>query len=185
MPYENIDESMKELEVLEEELVKCSGTQYIIDELIEIIERSRYVWIRDRASIVVDEPFQHERLDDMIRKQGDYILGIALDPDQKVRLKDPNILASYVMSIRDLGYVFWNNRNSEAWRILDNIFESNSFPAKIRNTAGLELEYNWARRYQQIHPWKSEGIVALGAAIVAYPIIEFAIELYKYFSNAP
>ncbi|MHC5173396.1 MAG: hypothetical protein ACYSPJ_06520, partial [Planctomycetota bacterium] len=45
-----------------------------IERLLKIIKSSRYVYVRDRASEILDDPFTHEMLDDMVRKKGDHIL---------------------------------------------------------------------------------------------------------------
>jgi hypothetical protein len=120
----------------------------------------------------------------MARKKGDHILGVAVDPAQRELLDDDKIFASYVMDIQDLGYIYKDKSNSVAWRLLDNIFESNSFPDKIRNSAGIELGYSWAQRYVQIHPWKSEGLIALIAALLAAGVVEVGLELYRHYSNS-
>ncbi len=157
---------------------------YAIERLTKIKKVSRYVYVRDRASEILDEPFTHDMLDDMIRKKGDHILGVAIDPTQKELLDDEIIARLYLMDIQDLGYIYRTKSNSVAWRLLDNIFESNSFPDKIRNAAGVELGYTWAQRYIQIHPWKSEGFIALAAAIIAAGFVEIGIELYRHFAGA-
>jgi hypothetical protein len=87
------------------------------------------------------------------------------------------------MDIQDLGYIYKSKSNSVAWRLLDNIFESNSFPDKIRNSAGIELGYTWAQRYIQIHPWRSEAIIAFVAALIAAGVVEVGIEFYRHFSH--
>lgn len=153
---------------------------YAIGHLTKIMKGSRYVYVRDRASEILDEPFTHDMLDDMVRKKGDHILGVAVDPSQKELLDEDIIFTLYLMDIQDLGCIYKEKSNSVAWRLLDNIFESNSFPDKIRDNAGIELGYTWAQRYIQIHPWKSEAIIALIAAFFAAGVVEIGIELYKH-----
>ena len=112
------------------------------------------------------------------------ILGLAVDPSQKELLDDEKTFTLFRMDIQDLGHVYRDKSNSVAWRLLDNIFESNSFPDKIRDSAGVELGYTWAQRYVQIHPWKSEALIALAAALVAAGFVEVGIEMYRHFSNS-
>lgn len=185
MKSEIISESIAELDALFD-LVhdgNDADINHAIERLSRIMKASRYVSVRDRASEILDNPFTHELLDDMLRKKGDHILGVAVDPAQKELLDDDIIARLYQMDIQDLGHIYKSKSNSVAWRLLDNIFESNSFPDKIRNSAGVELGYTWAQRYVQIHPWKSEGIIALAAAFVAAVFVEVGIELYKHFSH--
>lgn len=186
MNSEILNESVLELDELFN--LVCAGNDtdvnYAIQRLTKIIKGSRYVYVRDRASEILDEPFTHDMLDDMIRKKGDHILGIAVDPSQKQLLEDDLLFTLYLMDIQDLGYVYKDKSNSVAWRLLDNIFESNSFPDKIRNKAGIELGYTWAQRYVQIHPWKSEALIALIAALIAAGVVEVGIELYRHYPNS-
>ncbi|MHC4881365.1 MAG: hypothetical protein ACYTFX_08675 [Planctomycetota bacterium] len=186
MNSERLNESIQELDALFD-LVHDgddADVNYAIERLSKIIKSSRYVYVRDRASEILDAPFTHEMLDDMIRKKGDHILGLAVDPSQKELLDDEKSFALFRMDIQDLGYVYRDKSNSVAWRLLDNIFESNSFPDKIRDHAGIELRYTWAQRYVQIHPWKSEALIALAAALVAAGFVEVGIEMYRHFSNS-
>lgn len=186
MNSEIISESVQELDALFNLVHDGNDTDidYAIQRLATIMKGSRYVYVRDRASEILDEPFTHDLLDDMIRKKGDHILGVAVDPSQKKLLDDEMFFTFYLMDIQDLGYIYKTKSNSVAWRLLDNIFESNSFPDKIRDCAGIELGYTWAQRYVQIHPWRSEAIIALIAAIVAAGIVEIGIELYRHYSNS-
>ena len=156
---------------------------YAIERLVKIMKSSRYVSVRDRASEILDDPFTHDMLDDMVRKKGDHILGVAVDPSQRKMLDDDKVFVSYVMDIQDLGHVYKAKSNSVAWRLLDNIFESNSFPDKIRDSAGIELGYSWAQRYVQIHPWKSEALIAFIAALLAAFVVEGGIELYRHWAG--
>ena len=183
MNSEVLSESIQELDALFD-LVHDgddADIDHAIGHLTKIKKRSRYVYVRDRASEILDEPFTHEMLDDMIRKKGDHILGLAVDPSQKELLDDEKTFALFRMDIQDLGHVYRDKSNSVAWRLLDNIFESNSFPDKIRDSAGVELGYSWAQRYVQIHPWKSEALIALAAALVAAGFVEVGIELYRHY----
>ncbi|MHC5082662.1 MAG: hypothetical protein ACYTET_01805 [Planctomycetota bacterium] len=185
MNSEILNESIQRLDTLFN-LVHDGDEQDIhdaIQRLTKIMKSSRYVYVRDRASEILDDPFTHNMLDDMIRKKGDHILGIAVDPSQKELLEDEKTFASFLMDIQDLGYIYKDKSNSVAWRLLDNIFESNSFPDKIRDSAGIELGYTWAQRYIQIHPWKSESFIALVAALFAAGVVEIGIEWYKHFSR--
>jgi hypothetical protein len=186
MNSEILNESIKELDALFN-LVHDGNAEdinYAIERLGKIVKSSRYVYVRDRASEILDDPFTHEMLDDMIRKKGDHILGVAVDPNQKELLDDEKSLAVFLMDIQDLGYVYRDKSNSVAWRLLDNIFESNSFPDKIRDSSGVELGYSWAQRYVQIHPWKSEALIALIAALLAAGVVEVGLELYRHYSNS-
>lgn len=186
MNAEVLSKSMQELDALFN-LVHDGDEKDInhaIERLAKIIKSSRYVYIRDRASEILDDPFTHDMLDDMVRKKGDHILGLAVDPSQKELLDDEKSFAVFQMDIQDLGYVYRDKSNSVAWRLLDNIFESNSFPDKIRDSAGIELGYSWAQRYVQIHPWKSEALIALLAALIAAGVVEIGIEFYRHFSNS-
>ena len=186
MNPEILSESIQELDALFD-LVHDGDDEDInhaIDCLATIIKSSRYVYVRDRASEILDDPFTHGMLDDMVRKKGDHILGVAVDPSQKQLLDDEKIFMSYLMDIQDLGYVYRDKSNSVAWRLLDNIFESNSFPDRIRDSAGVELGYTWAQRYIQIHPWKSEALIALAAALIAAGFVEVGIELYRHYSGS-
>jgi len=182
MNVERLNESIQELDELLD--VVCAGDDPDVNKAIvrltKIQRNSRYVYVRDRAAEILDDPFTHDRLDDMIRNKGDHILGVAVDPNQKDLVDDETSLAIFLMDIQDLGYVYRKKSNSVAWRLLDNIFESNSFPDTIRDHAGIELGYSWAQRYIQIHPWKSEALIALAAAIVAAGIVEVGIELYRH-----
>ena len=185
MEIEVISESVKELDTLFD-LVhdgKEEDINYAIERLLALMKSSRYVYVRDRASEILDDPFTHELLDDMIRKKGDHILGVAIDPTQKEMLDDKEFFSIFYMDIQDLGYVYRDKSNSVAWRLLDNIFESNSFPDKIRDSAGVELGYSWAQRYVQIHPWKSEALIALLAALLAAGVVEVGIELFRHYSH--
>ena len=186
MNSEILSESVQELDTLFNLVYDGNDTDVndAIGRLTTIMKRSRYVYVRDRASEILDEPFIHEMLDDMIRKKGDHILGIAVDPSQKELLDDDATFNLFLMDIQDLGYIYKDKSNSVAWRLLDNIFESNSFPDKIRDSAGIELGYTWAQRYIQIHPWKSEAIIAIAAALLAAGIVEVGIELYRHYSNS-
>ncbi len=185
MEIKVISESVKELDALFD-LVhdgKEEDINYAIERLSAIMKNSRYVYVRDRASEILDEPFTHDKLDDLIRKKGDHILAVAVDPSQKELLEDETFFNLYAMDIQDLGYVYRDKSNSVAWRLLDNIFESNSFPDKIRDSAGVELGYSWAQRYVQIHPWKSEALIALLAALLAAGVVEVGIELFRHYSH--
>ena len=186
MNSEILSESIQELDALFNLVHDGDDTDinHAIGRLTKIIKSSRYVYVRDRASEILDEPFTHEILDDMIRKKGDHILGLAVDPSQKELLDDEKMFTSFLMDIRDLGYVYRDKSNSVAWRLLDNIFESNSFPDKIRDASGVELGYTWAQRYVQIHPWKSEALIALAAALLAAGVVEVGIELYRHYYNS-
>ena len=183
MNSEILSESVQELDELFNLVYAGSDTDidYAIQRLVTIMKGSRYVYVRDRASEILDEPFSHDMLDDMIRKKGDHILGIAVDPGQKELLDDEVSFGLFVMDIQDLGYIYREKSNSVAWRLLDNIFESNSFPDKIRDCSGIELRYTWAQRYIQIHPWTSESIIAFIAAIIAAVVVELGIEFFKHF----
>ena len=185
MNSEILSESIQELDELFN--LVCTGNDTDIDHAIQrlakIMRCSRYVYVRDRASEILDIPFTHDMLDDMVRKKGDHILGVAVDPGQKKLLDDDLLFNSYLMDIRDLGNIYKYKSNSVAWRLLDNIFESNSFPDKIRDSAGIELGYTWAQRYIQIHPWKSEAIIALIAALIAAGVVEIGIEFYRHYSS--
>jgi len=185
MSAEILSDSVKELETLYNLVYDGNDIDvtYAIERLTKIMKGSRYVYVRDRASEILDEPFTHDLLDDMIRRKGDHILGIAVDPAQKELLENTVSFSVFVMDIQDLGYIYRVKSNSVAWRLLDNIFESNSFPDKIRDSAGIELGYSWAQRYIQIHPWKSEAIIALVAALAAAGVVEIGIEFYRQFSN--
>ncbi|MCK5001318.1 MAG: hypothetical protein KAS23_17360 [Anaerohalosphaera sp.] len=180
MNSEILSESVQELDKLFNLVYAGNDTDIVnaIQRLTVIVKGSRYVYVRDRASEILDAPFTHDTLDDMIRKKGDHILGLAVDPSQKELLDDELSFTSFLMDIQDLGYVYRKNSNSVAWRLLDNIFESNSFPDKIRDCAGIELGYTWGQRYIQIHPWTSEAIIAFVAAIIAAVVVELGIELY-------
>ena len=186
MNSEILKESIKEIDALFN--VVHDGDDADINKailhLVKIIKSSRFVYVRDRASEILDDPFTHDMLDDMVRKKGDHILGVAVDPTQRALLDNEKVFASYVMDIQDLGYIYREKSNSVAWRLLDNIFESNSFPDKIRDSAGIELGYSWAQRYVQIHPWKSEALIALIAALLAAGVVEVGIELYRHYSNS-
>ncbi|MHC4237395.1 MAG: hypothetical protein ACYSSM_03965 [Planctomycetota bacterium] len=185
MNSEILSESVQQLDALFD--LVHDGTDHqindAIEQLVKIIKTSRYVYVRDRASEILDDPFTHEILDDMIRKKGDHILGIAVDPSQKELLEDEASFSLFLMDIQDLGYIYRVKSNSVAWRLLDNIFESNSFPDKIRDSAGIELGYTWAQRYVQIHPWKSEALIALLAALIAAGVVEIGIEFYWHYSS--
>ncbi len=186
MNSEILSESVKELNALFD-LVHDGNDEDInhaIEHLLKIMKSSRYVYVRDRASEILDDPFTHEMLDDMVRKKGDHILGLAIDPSQKELLDDEKSFAVFQMDIQDLGYVYRDKSNSVAWRLLDNIFESNSFPDKIRDSAGVELGYSWAQRYVQIHPWKSEALIALLAALIAAGIVEIGMEIYRHYASS-
>jgi hypothetical protein len=182
MNTEILTESIKELDQLFDAV--CAGTEAEVDaaihRLTQIVKSSRYVYVRDRAAEILDDPFTHDRLDDLVRKKGDHILGVAVDPIQRRLLDDEKIFLSYLMDIQDLGHVYREKSNSVSWRLLDNIFESNSFPDKIRDSAGIELGYSWAQRYIQIHPWKSEALIALVAALIAAGIVEIGLEFYRH-----
>ena len=186
MNIENLQESIQQLDELFN--VIYTGTEGDVNDAIVRLEKikrhSRYVYVRDRASDILDDPFTHDRLDDMIRNKGDHILGVAVDPKQKDLVDDETSLAVFLMDIQDLGCVYRKKSNSVAWRLLDNIFESNSFPDTIRDHAGMELGYSWAQRYIQIHPWKSEALIAFIAALLAAFVVEGGLELYRHFSNA-
>ena len=186
MNSEILSESIRELDALFNLVHDGDDTDinHAIGRLTKIIKSSRYVYVRDRASEILDDPFTHEMLDDMVRKKGDHILVVAVDPTQRKLLEDETIFATYEMDIQDLGYIYREKSNSVAWRLLDNIFESNSFPDKIRDSAGVELGYSWAQRYVQIHPWKSEALIALAAALVAAGFVEVGIELYRHYYNS-
>ncbi|MHC4290930.1 MAG: hypothetical protein ACYTEU_01510 [Planctomycetota bacterium] len=186
MNSEILSESVQELDALFDLVYAGNETDVndAIQRLAKIKKSSRYVYVRDRVSEILDEPFTHEMLDDMIRKKGDHILGIAVDPSQKELLDDEKTFTLFLMDIQDLGYIYRVKSNSVAWRLLDNIFESNSFPDKIRDSAGIELGYTWAQRYIQIHPWKSEALIALAAALIAAGFVEVGIELYRHYSNS-
>jgi len=186
MNSEILSESIQELDELFNSL--CTGNEtdinYAIGRLTKIKKNSRFVYVRDRAAEILDDPFTHDRLDDMIRNKGDHILGLAVDPNQKELLDDAKMSSVFLMDIQDLGHVYRNKSNSVAWRLLDNIFESNSFPDKIRDSAGIELGYSWAQRYIQIHPWKSEALIALVAALIAAGFVEIGIEIYRHYSDS-
>jgi hypothetical protein len=184
MNSEILTESIRQLDALFDRVCAGNDTQVndAIQRLTAIIKSSRYVYVRDRASEILDDPFTHDMLDDMVRKKGDHILGVAVDPTQKQLLDDDRIFTSYLMDIQDLGYVYRDKSNSVAWRLLDNIFESNSFPDRIRDSAGIELGYTWAQRYIQIHPWKSEALIALAAALIAAGFVEIGIEFYRHYA---
>ena len=183
MNSEILSESIQELDELFDLVCTGNGTEvnHAIERLTTIIKGSRYVYVCDRASEILDEPCTHDMLDDMIRKKGDRILGMAVYPSQKELLDDDMYFSLYLMDIQDLGYIYKAKSNSVAWRLLDNIFESNSFPDKIRNRAGIVLGYTWAQRYIQIHPWRSEALIALAAALFAAGVVEVGIELYKHY----
>ena len=186
MNSEILTESIHQLDTLFDRV--CTGNESEVNDAIQrlnaLIKSSRYVYVRDRAAEILDDPFTHDMLDDRVRKKGDHILGVAVDPDQKKLLDDETIFMSYLMDIQDLGYVYRDKSNSVAWRLLDNIFESNSFPDRIRDSAGIELGYSWAQRYIQIHPWKSEALIALAAALIAAGFVEIGIEFYRHYSSA-
>jgi hypothetical protein len=186
MNVEVLSKSVQELEALFNLVHDGNDTDIdtAILRLAKIKKHSRFVYVRDRASEILDDPFTHDMLDDMVRKKGDHILGLAVDPSQKELLDDEKSFAVFQMDIQDLGYVYRDKSNSVAWRLLDNIFESNSFPDKIRDSAGIELGYSWAQRYVQIHPWKSEALIALLAALIAAGVVEVGIEFYRHFSNS-
>ncbi len=186
MISEILSESIQEIDTLFDLVHDGNDTEInqAIGRLAKIIKSSRYVYVRDRASEILDDPFTHDMLDDLLRKKGDHILGVAVDPNQKDLLDEDIIANLYYMDIQDLGYIYRTKSNSVAWRLLDNIFESNSFPDKIRNHAGIELGYTWAQRYVQINPWKSEALIALIAAFVAAGVVEVGIEWYKHFHAA-
>ena len=185
MNSEILSESIKELDELFD--LVCFGNETAVNRAIErltkIAKRSRYVYVRDRALEILDEPCTHDMLDDMIRKKGDHLLGLAVYPKHKKISEGDQYFSSYLMDIQDLGFIYKAKSNSVAWRLLDNIFESNSFPDKIRNRAGIELGYTWAQRYIQIHPWRSEASIALVAALAAAVVVEVAIEFYAHYSN--
>lgn len=186
MNSESLNESIQELDALFNLVHDGNETDinHAIERLAKIIKNSRYVYVRDRASEMLDDPFTHDRLDDLIRKKGDHILGIAVDPGQKELLDNDMSFNLFLMDIEDLGHIYTSKSNSVAWRLLDNIFESNSFPDKIRDSAGVQLGYTWAQRYIQIHPWKSEAIIAFAAALLAAGVVEVGIELCRHFSNS-
>ncbi|MHC4551971.1 MAG: hypothetical protein ACYSUT_04280 [Planctomycetota bacterium] len=186
MNSEILSESIRQLDAMFDLVHDGSDAEVsdAIAQLAKIMKNSRYVYVRDRASEILDDPFTHEMLDDLLRKKGDHILGVAVDPSQRELLDEDIILNLYVMDIQDLGYIYRTKSNSVAWRLLDNIFESNSFPDRIRDWAGIELGYTWAQRYVQIHPWKSEAIIALAAAVVAAGFVEIGIEIYKHYASA-
>ncbi|MHC5144661.1 MAG: hypothetical protein ACYSOX_03390 [Planctomycetota bacterium] len=186
MNSEILSESIRELDALFNLVHDGDDTDInrAIERLLKIIKSSRFVYVRDRASEILDDPFSHDMLDDMVRKKGDHILGLAVDPSQKELLDDEKSFAVFLMDIQDLGHVYRDKSNSVAWRLLDNIFESNSFPDKIRDASGVELGYTWAQRYVQIHPWKSEALIALAAALVAAGFVEVGIELYRHYYSS-
>jgi len=186
MNSELLSESIQELDALFDLVHDGDDTDInrAIERLAKIIKSSRYVYVRDRASEILDAPFTHEMLDDMIRKKGDHILGLAVDPSQKELLDDEKSFSVFLMDIQDLGCVYRDKSNSVAWRPLDNSFESNSFPDRIRDSAGVELGYTWAQRYVQIHPWKSEALIALVAALLAAGFVEVGIELYRHYHGS-
>lgn len=186
MNSEILSESIRELDALFDVVHDGNDADIndAIQRLIKIKKHSRFVFVRDRASEILDEPFTHDKLDDMIRNKGDHILGIAVDPNQKELLDDEKSANMFLMDIRDLGHIYRKKSNSVAWRLLDNIFESNSFPDKIRDSAGIELGYTWGQRYIQIHPWKSEALIALAAALIAAGFVEIGIEMYRHYSNS-
>ncbi len=95
MNSEILSESTQELDVLFDLVHDGDDTDinHAIGRLAKIMKGSRYVYVRDRASEILDEPFTHELLDDMIRKKGDHILGVAVDPSQKVLLDDDKTFA--------------------------------------------------------------------------------------------
>ena len=181
MNSEILSESIQELDALFNLVHDGNDAEinHAIGRLSKIKKSSRYVCVRDRASEILDDPFTHDMLDDMIRKKGDHILGVAVDPSQRELLDDAKTFALYVMDIQDLGDIYKDKSNSVAWRLLDNIFESNSFPDRIRDSAGIELGYSWPQRYIQIHPWKSEALIALAAGFV-----EVGIELYRHYAGS-
>lgn len=185
MDLEILSESIQELDALFN-LVhdgSVADINHAIERLTKIMKNSRYVYVRDRASEILDEPVTHDVLDDMVREKGDHILAISVYPSQEELSDDEIPFTSYLMDIQDLGYIYRLKSNSVAWRLLDNIFESNSFPDRIRDSAGIELGYTWAQRYVQIHPWKSEALIAFVAAVIAAGIVEIGIELYRHYSN--